>query len=101
MTGRVVTSPDDFYGEPPVAWKWENVDLGDGGPAVVRWMIRPPCGHKFMLAPAGNRTGPTHEVDEHDDGTISVQPKPTNSNSILCPSCGWHGYVDHNDWTTT
>jgi hypothetical protein len=30
--------------------------------------------------------------------TITVEPKPGNSNSILCPTCGWHGYIDHGVW---
>ena len=39
-----------------------------------------------------------HDVDEHDDGTITIEAKPTNSNSILCPFCGWHGYIDRGVW---
>jgi hypothetical protein len=100
--GRQADDHDEFWGEPAgVWWRWSKVDLGDGGPPVVRWMVRPPCGHSFMLAPAGNRNGPAHEVDEHDDGMITVQPKPNNSNSILCSSCGWHGYIDHGVWKST
>ncbi len=97
--GRRVEDHDDFYADPPgVWWKWESVNLSDGGPSVVRWMVRPPCGHHFMLAPGGERAGPAHDVDEHDDGTITVEPKPTNSNSILCPLCGWHGYLERGVW---
>jgi hypothetical protein len=96
--GRCAEDHDSFWAEPPgVWWKWETVDLGDGGPSVTRWMVRPPCGHSFMLAPGGKRTGPAHEVDEHDDGMVTVEPKPGNSNSILC-ACGWHGYIDHGVW---
>lgn len=89
--GHRVEDYDAFWASPAVWWKWDN----DGDP---RWMVRPPCGHHFMLAEP--REGHAHhEVDEHDDGTISVQPKPGNSNSILC-SCSWHGYIDHGVWTT-
>jgi hypothetical protein len=99
MTGRAAMTYEEFWADPPgVWWKWGDVDLGDGGPSVTRWMVRPPCGHHFMLAPAGDRTGPAHDVDEHADGTITVEPKPSNSNSIQCPFCAWHGYIDHGEW---
>jgi hypothetical protein len=86
--GHRVEDHDAFWASAGVWWKW-NVE-GQG----VRWMVRPPCGHHFMLA----HGTPRHDVDEHDDGAITVEPKPGNSNSILCPKCGWHGYIDHGVW---
>jgi len=51
------------------------------------WMARPP----------GQRTGclSAHEVEEHDDGTITVTP----SILISCPPApDWHGYLTKGEW---
>ncbi len=62
---------------------------------------RPYAGN-LMLGPLPIGAG--HVVEEHEDGHITVRPNPPsdpgNSNSILCPLCGWHGYVDHGRWYT-
>jgi hypothetical protein len=80
--GRRADSDEEFWADPPgVWWRWDAVNLSDGGPPVVRWMIRP-----------------SHEIEEHEDGAITVEAKPSNSNSILCPFCGWHGYIEHGVW---
>lgn len=91
IAGHRVENHDAFWASPAVWWKWHL----DGGTC---WMVRPPCGHHFMIGRAD--WNPRHEIDEHDDGAITVEPKPTNSNSILCPECGWHGYIHHGVWTT-
>lgn len=96
VQGRRVHTDDEFWEEPGVYWRWE-VEEGDG--VYVRWMVRPPCGHHFMLA-GGAHDPPHHHVEEHEDGTISVVWQPDNSNSILCPQCGWHGYLKRGVWET-
>jgi hypothetical protein len=92
--GHAAHNDDEFWASPSVWWRWETEEEGD---SYVRWMVRPPCGHHFILA-GGSQSGPHHEVDEEDNGIISVVPKPTNSNSILCPQCGWHGFIEHGVW---
>lgn len=93
VKGRRAATYEEFWADPPgVWWKWDRVRDGDDvGP---RWLVRPPCGHHFMLA----HGTPRHEVDEHADGTISVERKPGNSNSILCVECGWHGWIRRGEW---
>lgn len=42
-----------------------------------------------------------HHVDEHEDGTISVIPTATRSNSILVSTRtgqSWHGYINQGTW---
>lgn len=92
--GHAAHNHDEFWASPGVWWRWETTEEDD---SYIRWMVRPPCGHHFMLA-GGSQSLPHHEVDENEDDTITVEPKPTNSNSILCPTCGWHGYIDHGIW---
>jgi len=98
MQGRAATGYEDFFsdgeggGELGMWWKMEQ---GDG---VFHWMVRPPCGHHFILA---HQPESHHHVEEHHDGAITVRPnppaEPDNSNSVLC-YCGWHGFVDHGRW---
>lgn len=85
LTETRVDDYDAFWeASPPTSWRWH-----DGG----GWMIRPPCGHHFLIG--GTHSG--HDVE--DDGRVlTVEPKPGNSNSILCPKCGWHGYVHAGIW---
>ncbi len=52
----------------------------DGQPV---WYVRDPAGRVGALI--------THQVEEHDDGTITVTP------SILDPN-GWHGYLERGVW---
>lgn len=61
----------------------------------ARWIAKPPCGHHIELTMPPAQ--PHHEVEEHEDGTVSIEPRPSNSNSVLC-YCGWHGYVAHDVW---
>ena len=87
LSGRRI--PDDDYPELP----------GDFGLVGGEWCLCAPDGSRFMLASEQNpdRAGHHHEVEVHDDGLISVLPRPGNSNSILSPR-GWHGYIDHGEW---
>ena len=95
MQGRQAKDDDDYWASPGA---WEKWTLE----GVTCWMARPPCGHNNLLGPKPPAHG--HEVDEHEDGMITVEPKPGNSNSILCGwpvdggTCGWHGYIDHGVW---
>jgi hypothetical protein len=83
----------DFeYPQDPGYAKWPTDDGYDA------WMVMTPDRCLFMLAnPGSNIGGAVHEVEEHEDGTITVEPRPGNSNSILSPK-GWHGYIDHGVW---
>lgn len=83
---------------------------GDDPTTYVCWLVYPP------LPPGPVMIGPNPhfggwDVDEHEDGTISLQPKPGNSNSLLVHSRvwakgqpnertdpGWHGYINHGEW---
>lgn len=99
VQGHRANGADEFWASAAVWWRWEVEEDGDD---YVRWMVRPPCGHHFMLA-GGSQPMPHHCVEEHEDGAITVEPNPPacpdNSNSILCPSCGWHGFLRHGVWT--
>lgn len=70
--------------------------LGDGWD---QWYVCAPDGAVFVLCNEFFRDskGKYHEVEEHEDGTISVVRRPENSNSIMSPK-GWHGYIDHGTW---
>jgi hypothetical protein len=65
----------------------------------LTWYVCAPDGAIFYLCNEHNpdRNGRVHQVEEHEDGSISVLPQPANSNSILSPS-GWHGYIRHGVW---
>jgi hypothetical protein len=40
---------------------------------------------------------PLHHVEEHDNGTITVEPGPWGSNSIQIGDC-FHGYIRRGVW---
>lgn len=84
---------DEFWDTQGAYKPWSTSDGMHG------WLVRPPgCPHPLPIG--GNLSG--HDVEEHADGTITVEPNPpvnpSNSNSILCPQCGWHGFVEHGFW---
>lgn len=86
--GRASTGYEDFFSgeahEQGVWWK-RPVVHGPNGPEVM-WMTRHPgAGHH-------GRLHDDHVVTEHEDGTITVEP------SILCRTCGWHGYLERGVW---
>lgn len=92
--------PDDEW----FSWQADGqIRPGDYGKIVddrkVTWFVCAPDGSRFMLASpqSPDRAGRHHEVDEHEDGTITVEPKPGNSNSILSPN-GWHGWIYRGEW---
>lgn len=94
--GHRVNNHEDFWDHVGVFWPWTG---WDHGVEIKRWFVRPPCGHHFFLA---GPEKPAHFVEEHEDGMITVRSHPPadpeNSNSIMCPECGWHGYIDHGIW---
>ena len=94
LHGRRVQSHDEFWDAGPGAYLQVNIEAS--GEHFRAWMAKPPCGHTMHLA-YDPRQGAVHEVDENADGTITVEPKPGNSNSILC-RCGWHGYIEAGVW---
>ena len=88
---------DGHFPENPGEYSLMSVTDG-----VPLWIVcAPDGGSKFQLAnrlyPDSN--GRVHEVEEHEDGTITVAPKPHNSNSILSPG-GWHGWIYRGVWCT-
>lgn len=113
MQGRRVAadvSPVDYepgdYGE-----RWASFTRVGGDMPMDRhqWWFRAPNGAIGRLKmPFDGK--PHHEVEVHEDGTITVQPRPGNSNSILATAneaspmlvpgmpTTWHGYIYHGVW---
>lgn len=91
---------DDHQGQ-PVIWK-TSVD------GVTCWHARHPGECKgnskgnMLFGPSPPASG--HIVEEHEDGHITIRsiPNPAegHANSVLCPICKWHGYIDHGRWYT-
>ncbi len=61
---------------------------GDYGFAAGHWQLRPPGQHAGTI--------PEHEVEEHDDGTITVSPSIVLHNED--GSDAWHGYLERGVW---
>lgn len=80
--------------------EYSKMPIAHDGESYTCWLVNVPTGHRIMIGPEPVSGG--WEVDEHEDGTISVVPKPGNSNSILVhPSGGrdgWHGYIRRGVW---
>lgn len=63
----------------------------------VVWICVVPTGRPAVRLGKPNKDGsPHHHIEEHEDGTISIMPQPSNSNSILWNN--WHGYIDKGHW---
>lgn len=101
MQGRRIPDDEWFH------WQADGLiqpgDYGKISGDVDAWLVCAPNGQKFQLcnATSPDPHGRVHEVDEHEDGTISVEPKLHNSNSIGAPplhGVGWHGYIRHGVW---
>jgi hypothetical protein len=99
VEGRTSPDYDDFYANDPQPRIRKMLDVvedcAQGRLTGDVFFGMPPCGHRFAF-------NERHIIDEHPDGTFTVAPQPTppsGHNSILCRSCGWHGYIDHNVWT--
>lgn len=97
--------PDDQWFFWQAEGKIQPGDYGkvsDDPPTSSRWtwFVKAPDGVVFQLASPQrpDAAGRHHEVEEHEDGTITVEPRPGNSNSILSP-CGWHGYIHRGVWS--
>lgn len=79
-----------------------------GEDAPLGWWVRTPNGLFGRLTMPTDNPSDHHEVEEHQDGTISVLPRPGNSNSILISGgnwvedtwrpASWHGYIRHGVW---
>lgn len=96
VQGRTVESYDDFFADDPQPRIWESQNGDDPQMPVRAYFGMAPCGHRFHF-------NERHVVVRNDDGTFTVSPQPTppeGQNSILCRQCGWHGYIDHNVWTS-
>jgi hypothetical protein len=98
MIGRRIPDDEWFH------WQADGlIQAGDYGKIPGDpdgWFVCAPDGMKFMLANTASpdSAGRVHEVEEHEDGTITVEPRPNNSNSILSPR-GWHGYIHQGVWS--
>lgn len=110
MKGRRL--PDAPEGSFPVPYDelrdgdiWKHLDRETGEPVVVddepsnltktAWTAMCPGGLLANLR--------AHTVREHEDGTVSVRAGDGSSNSILVKrreNEQWHGYVEHNEWTS-
>jgi hypothetical protein len=55
------------------------------------WMAVTPAGHLGDLS--------SHEVEEHDDGTITVSPSILVETSFAGRREGWHGYLRRGTWS--
>lgn len=83
----------------------DRLDSGDALPAVGSYWTDG-NNHWSFVTPNGLYGGltPGHHVEEHEDGTISVLPRPGNSNSILVNGSGstdatrYHGYIRRGVW---
>lgn len=87
--GRRATSYDDYFNDQVGAY-WGPLNVS--GQDRPLWLNTPPCGHPGRLATQSHDTSGQHQIEEHDDGTITVDP------SILCRECGWHGYLERGIW---
>ena len=76
---------------------------------AVRWFNWPPgCPWPGMLRPYEQEGRPFHEVEEHDDGTITVKasilmreasaPAVMNGGGGIVAFGGWHGYLERGVW---
>lgn len=81
------------------------------GVVEVCWMVKvpyPPNAPAFYIGRSNADGSPNHWIQEHEDGTITVQPMPLdapenrrNSNSILSPDIPagrYHGYIHAGVW---
>lgn len=107
MKGRRL--PDDLFYERLNNEAEGEVLPGDYGrcklpreSGFISWWFMSPNGLIGRMAtqaePDGK--GQHHEVEEHEDGAISVVPRPNNSNSIKVSDHQreWHGYIYHGEW---
>lgn len=62
-----------------------NLQPGDYGRVGERWHMCLPNGGSGIL-------GPSHQITEHEDGSITVYP------SIQDPETGWHGHLINGEW---
>lgn len=96
--------PDGGFPENPGEYVKTAIERhvdGVVGPHTA-WLMKAPKGGPTFHIGAPNPDGsPRHEVEENEDGTITVQPHPKNSNSILVHGGTrheWHGYIYSGVW---
>lgn len=114
--------PDATMGEPGPGWEaWENggspgsplcppgsyMKVEHGGPGKPYWYIKDPYGMVGSLI--------THNVEEHDDGTITVTPSVLDPHTYTVEELqemgvasivpqgplgtpGWHGWLERGVW---
>lgn len=94
--------------QPGDIWKYVNAD----GTPVSAASLYPKhdmsgnltdCVWGYAAPTQGLGTMSLHTVRENEDGTVSIRPGDGSSNSVLHDPGGphyWHGYVDHNVWTS-
>lgn len=77
---------------------WETTNAAETETWLTWYVCAPDRGIFYLCNEHQcDRNGRFHQVEVHEDGSISVLPQPGNSNSILSPG-GWHGYIRHGVW---
>lgn len=81
MTGRRVETWEELFATPGGYMRGER----EAGTAY--WHVKTPNGHLGNLA--------AHDVEEHEDGTITVSPS-----ILVSDHTGelWHGYLERGVW---
>lgn len=103
LMGRRVDDYHEFWKSGPGTYRRSTIS-GEGFESVVCWHVQCPggCGNSMLLGPKPPAAG--HFVKEEPDGSITCElsppEDPTNSNSTLCPVCGWHGQCIKGLWKT-
>lgn len=99
------TAPDEYE---PGDYGRRRITVGEQ--TYWTWWVRTPNGLLGRLSAPEDNPARHHEVEEHEDGTVSVIPRPGNSNSILIEGGSyvgdtteyrresWHGYIEHGVW---
>lgn len=107
MQGRRRDPDVDVLDYEPGDYGKRRMQIGDD--THEAWWYRAPNGALGRLKMSFDGL-PCHEVEEHEDGTITVERHPENSNSILVTSHAsswhllpgepttWHGYLYRGVW---
>ncbi len=106
LLGHRCEDTEEVWGFGPGAYRKTSV-VPAGEPesaACICWYVMCPggCGNGMMLGPKPPASG--HFVKEEADGSMTCElhppEDPENSNSTLCPICGWHGQCVKGLWKT-
>lgn len=108
LLGRRVEedATEEIWDAGPGAYRKTSLTPAGSDTAVTVWHVMCPggcegsCKNGMLLGPKPPASG--HFVKENPDGSITVDlhppEDPENSNSTLCPVCGWHGKCVNGIW---